>query len=60
MPIAATSRRTARLCVALLTVTIGLSGFSGQSVAPVAATGQQDARGSDSLLRVIGETIAAP
>jgi len=44
MPSAATSRRTARLCVALLTVTIGLSGLSGQSVAPVAATGPVDWR----------------
>ena len=44
MPTAATSRRTARLCVALLTVTIGLSGFSSQSVAPVAAAGQVDWR----------------
>jgi CubicO group peptidase (beta-lactamase class C family) len=41
MPIAATSRRTARLCVALLAVTIGLS---GQSVAPVAAADPVDWR----------------
>jgi CubicO group peptidase (beta-lactamase class C family) len=41
MPFAATSRRAARLCVALLTVAISLS---GQSVAPVAATDPVDWR----------------
>ena len=41
MPIAATSRRAARLCVALLTVAVSLS---GQSVAPVAATDPVDWR----------------
>jgi len=41
MPIAATSRRAARLCVALLVVAISLS---GQSVAPVAATDPVDWR----------------
>jgi CubicO group peptidase (beta-lactamase class C family) len=41
MPIAATSRRAARLCVALLAVVISLS---GQSVAPVAATDPVDWR----------------